>query len=360
MPGILWKYFFKYYLKNTLYFLLAITVLIFVIDLNEIQTRMGGLPKYETSWGIILVFTRVPLIIQQVIPFIILVANIVVFFRLNKTNELIVSRAIGISIWQLLAPFATGSFLIGIFIILFVNPISITGEKIGNNIIEQWQNNDNKKSKIIPWAHLKNPQQEIFVGAKKIIPGKNILKDVSIITVDKKSKIIHRQDAHHAIINNNEIYLKDVFEYQYDTAPIFRESMVLNIPIKINGFQKISEQFLPYSFYDIVKKIIFYNESNVFLNHRLETQFYFLISIPFMLVAMTLIAASVSLDFNRSNQPRIIIAYGIFAGVMLYTIITLMKSLGKNGTLLPYAAALIPIVSTVSLSILILLKKEDG
>ncbi|WP_244668500.1 LptF/LptG family permease [Candidatus Liberibacter africanus] len=232
--------------------------------------------------------------------------------------------------------------------------------KIGNNIIEQWQNNDNKKSKIIPWAHLKNPQQEIFVGAKKIIPGKNILKDVSIITVDKKSKIIHRQDAHHAIINNNEIYLKDVFEYQYDTAPIFRESMVLNIPIKINGFQKISEQFLPYSFYDIVKKIIFYNESNVFLNHRLETQFYFLISIPFMLVAMTLIAASVSLDFNRSNQPRIIIAYGIFAGVMLYTIITLMKSLGKNGTLLPYAAALIPIVSTVSLSILILLKKEDG
>ncbi|WP_280515105.1 LptF/LptG family permease [Candidatus Liberibacter africanus] len=129
MPGILWKYFFKYYLKNTLYFLLAITVLIFVIDLNEIQTRMGGLPKYETSWGIILVFTRVPLIIQQVIPFIILVANIVVFFRLNKTNELIVSRAIGISIWQLLAPFATGSFLIGIFIILFVNPISITGEK---------------------------------------------------------------------------------------------------------------------------------------------------------------------------------------------------------------------------------------
>ncbi|MEG8098663.1 LptF/LptG family permease [Candidatus Liberibacter brunswickensis] len=360
MLGILWKYFFKYYLKNTLYFLLGISTLIFVIDFNEIHNRMGSLPHYNSYLGAILVITRIPLIIQQIIPFITLIVSIVVFFRLNKTNELVVARAVGISIWQLLTPFITGSFLIGIFTILVISPISISGEKIGNNIVEEWRGNNEKKSDIIPWINIKNADKEIFIGAKEIKPEKNILKNFFFITIDRKSKIIHRIDANLAVINNNKIHLKQVTEYKYDTVPISKRKMILDIPIKMDSFQKTSEQFLPMSIYKIIKKISFSNENNIFNNYRAETEFYFLITIPFMLVSMTLIAASVTLEFNRSNQLRSIIAYGIFSGVMLYSIITLMKSLGKNGTIIPCAAALVPIISTISLSILVLLQKEDG
>ncbi|AGH16631.1 MAG: LptF/LptG family permease [Candidatus Liberibacter asiaticus] len=361
MPGILWRYFFKYYLKTTLYFLLGAMILVFVIDLNEIQNQMGELPNYSISRGAVLAATRVPLIIQQIIPFITLVVNIVVFFNLNRTSELVISRAIGISIWQLLNPFVVGSILLGIFTVLVINPIATSGEKIGIDLIQQWKDNgDKQKSDIIPWMQISNPQQDIFIGAKKILPENHIWEDFTSITIDKKNKIIHRKDADLAIIYNDKVKLKKVVEYQYGRIPIDKNSTTLNIPIKMDGFQKFSEQFASRSFYEIIKKMSFSNKSNIFHNYRAETQFYFLIVIPLMLVAMTLIAASVSLEFSRSNQPRIIVAYGIFSGFMLYTIITIMKSFGKSGILLPVAAALIPVILTISLSILILLQKEDG
>ncbi|MFV0256202.1 MAG: LptF/LptG family permease [Candidatus Liberibacter solanacearum] len=361
MLGILWRYFFKYYLKITCYFILGITVVIFVIDLNEVQVNMSELPGYSTYRGAMLSVTRLPLIIQQSIPFISLIVSMIVFFNLNRTNELVITRAVGVSIWQLLSPFATGSFLLGMFTILVINPMAVSGEKMGLSMVNNWRtDHDQKRLELIPWIHIKNKKEDFFIGAKTILPENNILEDFTFITVNKENDTIFRQDAHFAIVQKNNIYLKEVVEYKYGALPVFKNSTILNIAIKMTDFQKFTEQFTSHSFYEIIKKVILPHQSSVFRNYFSETQFYFMISIPFMLVAMTLIAAAVSLEFNRSNQPRIIVTYGVFAGFMLYTIITLMKSFGKSGILLPFAAALIPIISIICMSIFIILKKEDG
>ncbi|MBL0848584.1 MAG: LptF/LptG family permease [Candidatus Liberibacter ctenarytainae] len=358
--SILWRYFFKYYLKITIYVLSAVIIVIFIIDLNEIQIQKGSLPGYTDSEGALLAITRIPLIIEQTIPFTTLVISMIVFFNLNRKNELVIARASGISIWQLLSPFVTGSFLLGMFIILILSPIVNTGEKIGSLLIEQWSNPQGKSNlDVIPWIHVKHEEKDVFIGAEAILEQKKLLAGTTIFTINPKNGKIIRQESDFAIIHKKMISLNKVMEYTYEKPPIFRDSMTINLSISMSDFHRLYTQFTSYSIYDIVQKARFSGISDIFHNSILELQFYFLMTTPFMLIAMTLIAASVSLGFNHSVSSRIIITYGILAGFMLYTIIIVMKSLGKAGIILPSVATSIPIISTISLSIFILLQKED-
>ncbi|MBY7649225.1 MAG: permease [Candidatus Liberibacter europaeus] len=357
--GILWRYFFRYYIKITLYFLSGIIAIIFIIDLDEINTQMNVLPGYNTYEGILLVLTRIPLIIQQTIPFITLIISIGVFFNINKKNELVITRAIGVSIWQFLSPFIIGSFLLGMCVILIINPIVVYGNKIGSSLIDKWRNTQ-QHINVIPWIKVKDINKDLYIGASEISKKEKTLKDAIIITVNNDNNSVMRQEADLAIIDNKSIILKQVKEYKYRSPLILRDSLTLENPIGTNIFDQFDEKFKSFSFYQQIKKIISSHDLSIFNGNTSETKFYFLITTPFMLIAMTLMAAAVSLKFDRVGQSRTIVTYGILSGFILYTTTTLMKSLGTSGILIPFAAASIPIISTISISILILLQNEDG
>lgn len=92
----------------------------------------------------------------------------------------------------------------------------------------------------------------------------------------------------------------------------------------------------------------------------METQFNSLLSQPLLLVAMTLIAATVSLKFSRFNQSRSVILGGILSGFMLYVITVLVKAFGSSGVVPPFVATWIPVVVALALGATILLHQEDG
>jgi lipopolysaccharide export system permease protein len=93
---------------------------------------------------------------------------------------------------------------------------------------------------------------------------------------------------------------------------------------------------------------------------RYYTQFYNLLALPIFLVAMVLIAATVSLRFVRFGQVGRMILGGILAGFVLYTVTKLANSLGSNGIVPPIVAAWSPSVVAIAFGISILLHQEDG
>ena len=54
-----------------------------------------------------------------------MLGSMITYNSLNKNSELTVSRSLGISIWQILTPSIASSFLIGILILLLINPIGV-------------------------------------------------------------------------------------------------------------------------------------------------------------------------------------------------------------------------------------------
>ena len=89
-------------------------------------------------------------------------------------------------------------------------------------------------------------------------------------------------------------------------------------------------------------------------------QFHSLMALPLLLVAMTLIAATVSMRFARMGQSATMILGGVVAGFLLYVVSVLVKAFGNAGFVPPFVAAWIPVVVAMFFGVTFLLYKEDG
>ena len=69
---------------------------------------------------------KTPSMIEKSIPFSMLFGSMIAFWRLNRSQELVVARASRVSVWQLLLPAILLATLIGGFKIAVFNPMSST------------------------------------------------------------------------------------------------------------------------------------------------------------------------------------------------------------------------------------------
>ena len=113
------------------------------------------------------------------------------------------------------------------------------------------------------------------------------------------------------------------------------------------------------SIYDLPRKIAaarsFGLSANSFAMH-----FHSLVALPALIVAMTLIAATVSMRFSRMGQSATIILGGVMAGFLLYVVSVLVKAFGTAGFVPPVAAAWLPVLVASFFGVTFLLYKEDG
>ncbi len=89
-------------------------------------------------------------------------------------------------------------------------------------------------------------------------------------------------------------------------------------------------------------------------------QYYQLLAQPFYLVAMVLLAASVSLRFFRFGGVQKIVLGGIGAGFLLYVLAKITGDLSKAGLMPPMAAAALPPAMGGVTGLIALLYQEDG
>jgi lipopolysaccharide export system permease protein len=91
-----------------------------------------------------------------------------------------------------------------------------------------------------------------------------------------------------------------------------------------------------------------------------DMQYQSLLALPALLMAMTLIAATVSLKFVRFGQSGAMILGGVVAGFMLYVVSVLVKAFGNAGFVPPFVAAWVPVIIATFFGVSFLLHKEDG
>jgi lipopolysaccharide export system permease protein len=93
---------------------------------------------------------------------------------------------------------------------------------------------------------------------------------------------------------------------------------------------------------------------------RYDLQFHVLLSRPILLLAMVLIAASVSLRFSRSRSLGPMIVTGVAVGFMLYVVMKIARDLGSGGVVPPLLAAWLPAAVAILMGVTVLLHLEDG
>lgn len=355
------RYILTRYLVITMWFFVGIAALAFIIDFTEFTNRTSALPKYSAALALWASILRLPAIMQQTVPFIALFAAMSTLISLNRKYELVVTRSAGVSAWQFLLPPCLGAFLFGVATILIINPLAAAGFSRAEAIETEWRLGQAAATRgsDTPWLSQVTDEGLTIIGARSVLRQGAILAEPIFIRIGDNGGIEKRYDAIRAVLREGHWVLVGVNEVQTGKEPVYRKQVRINTNLRK---EFVAERLSPpetISFYDLPRTIRI-AEGFGFSANSFRMHFQSLVALPALLVAMTLIAATVSLKFVRFGQSASMILGGIGAGFLLYVVSVLVKAFGSTGFVAPFIAAWFPVVIAAFFGVSFLLHKEDG
>lgn len=354
------RYLFSHYMGTVLKFALAMLALAFLADFNEYTRRASGLPNFSLGTAALVSLLRVPNILQVAIPFVVLFAAMTALTSLNRKYELVIARAAGLSAWQFLSPLLAASFLIGLLMTGVFNPLSarlLAYSQILEVAMGATARGDDARS--IPWLRQVVGDETMIIGSRTTARNGTVLGGVTVLRINADGLVVERIEARLATLQGPAWLMNDVRQLPTGGQPINHETFSLPSTLDPALIQERLTSAELVSFFDLPKKIAVAQSFGINAA-PFSTQYHVLIALPALLVAMTLIAATVSLRFARFGQSLSLILTGILAGFLLYVISVLMKAFGSAGIVSPIFAAWLPVLIAVFFGVFFLLHKEDG
>ena len=364
--SILGRYLTKQLIFNFLAVLLVILGIIFLFEMVERLRRISGNPELGIWFAVQLAISRLPKIAEQVFPFVMMIAAMITFWKLSKTNEFVVMRAAGVSIWGFLIPVCITTLVIGIINITLINPIAANLYSMFNVLESRMSSKDPSaimfSSKGL-WIREAINNDKIMVLQAKNLRLENddlLLRGVSIIELDNKTQPIRRIEAFAGILENVFFDLKDVKIYKAGEPIKNIGNMRYDTILDLN---KIQENFIEpeaISFWRLPEVIRFYDKSG-FAVQRHQMRFWALVVSPLFLVSMVLLAAVFALrPNNRRGGVMFLIVSGIVSGFSAYFLTQIVYAMGTSNNLPVVLAVIAPTIIASSIGISLLLHLEDG
>ena len=174
-----------------------------------------------------------------------------------------------------------------------------------------------------------------IIGAKSTAQHGLQLNEATFIQIDRSGEIVDRIDARQATLGDG-VWRARRRRAQARAAE--RPNGSTRLEVKTSLRPEFVEEKLArpetIPFFDLPSKMqaawSFGLNANGF-----GMQFHSLIALPMLMVAMTLIAATVSMRFARMGQSATMILGGVVAGFLLYVVSVLVKAFGTAGIVPP-------------------------
>lgn len=357
---------FFYFVRNFLLWLgvgfFVCAVLIFLIDFIELMRRSSELDisAYAITQISIL---RLPNLIQQIAPFAFLFGAILYFTKLNRSLEIVISRASGVSVWQFLLPPILTSLILGGFIILAFNPLAAAMNQRASEITDNYFEGNVSRIKVSDsglWLkQIDEDKTETLLSAATISADSKKFRDVSIFEFDEADNFTQRIDAEIGTLEQGFWRFSDVIVNKPDELPQKLEGFEMPTKLTLLQIQESFSEPESLSFWQLPRFIEILEESGFSpLRHKLH--FHTILTTPILLVAMVLIASVFSIRFSRQNRNSILISGAVFTGFVFYFIAKLIASFGLAGNMPIIMAAWAPAVIFILIGIWAQLNLEDS
>jgi lipopolysaccharide export system permease protein len=294
-------------------------------------------------------------------PFITLFAAMLTLAALTRNQELIIVRAVGVSVWQFLLPIIMTTFGVGLLYLALINPLGALMKKSYQDMeakyIERNVLMDVSSSGL--WLRQNNADQNYLLHADSVTPSPFTLKPLIAFVYDKQGKYKGRIDAREAVLENNQWMISDAWMNMKDRAP--EKIAATSIPTQLS-MEKIQESMAPpstVSFWEL-PSFIAALESTGFPGTHHRMQFFSLLAQPLFLCAMVLCAACFSMGMVRRGGVLSAALAGIVAGSIAFGFNDVIVTLGINQSLPVWVAAFAAPLITLSAGAATLFHLEDG
>ncbi|QIB32513.1 LPS export ABC transporter permease LptG [Ancylobacter pratisalsi] len=353
-------YFGRRFLGSVLGIFVGCAVLIMLIDFLEMSRRVGE-RDVDSITLLLLIIYRAPFFTEQLLPFAVLFGAIGTFLTLSRRLELVVARAAGISAWQFIAPACVIAILLGVISTTLYNPISAEFKERANRIEAEIFNRQTGLFSSTSggfWIRQQSVDGQAIIQAGAKADGGRELSGVNVFLFGNDGKLEERIEARSATLedsawrlHNARVLTPGIGLQNYDTYMVATN-------LTPNQVQE-SLQSETVSFWDLPAAVDAATRVG-FGAERYRLQYQSLLARPMLLLAMVLIAASVSLRVFRFGGIGQTILGGVAAGFLLYVSTKLAEDLGEAGIVHPIIAAWFPAVVGALMGVLILLHREDG
>jgi lipopolysaccharide export system permease protein len=344
--------------------LLGMMLLVFFMDFIELLRRASEVSGVGFGVALEMALLKAPHMLEQALPFAVLLGGIHALTRLTRTQELVIARASGISVWQFLTPGLLLVLLIGMLVLAVFNPIASAMfaryEKLEGRFLEGRTSLLTVSSSGL-WLREIEPESGTvhIILANHVQSGDMVLKQVTFYNYEPDGTFRDRYDAAKAELGKGSWTLTDVLINAPGQPARREESMRLPTTLTLNQIQDSFASPETMSFWELPPFIHTLQQAGFSaLRHRLH--WHALLSSPLLLCAMILIAAIFSLRLPRRGRIGLSIVAGIVTGFVIYFSRELVYSVGLSGGLPLQLAAWAPASVALLAGIVFLLHLEDG
>ena len=342
--------------------LLALGLIAVVVDLIELLRRSSSRPDATFSVVFAMSWLHLPFFMQKLFPFAMLFGAMFSFQRLTRSHELVAVRAIGVSVWQFLAPALAVAVAYGVFMVAIFNPI-------GAVLIAKYENMEriyfSRSSSLVAvspgglWLRQPTGDGELLLHARQMTRNPPKLQHVTVFFFDEQQRFTARSDAPSAILVDGYWHIPGPFYALNDGSSRHMDSMRIPTDLTPNRIQESFAAPETTSFWDL-PDFIASLEAVGFSAREHRLYWHRLLAMPLLFAAMLLIGAAFSLRMVRRGGTGFLIAGGLITGFGFYILSDVIFALGLSGRLPPPMAAWTPAGIAILLGVTTLLHLEDG
>ena len=166
------KIFFYLYKTKIIYICISLIILsltVQIVDFIELTQENINKINFSIKDIIFMSFLKMPFLINEILPFVIIISTSFYFKNLIDNNELVAMRNLGLSILDIFYPVGMAVLTLGIFALFIVNPLStfsmnylekIKKDKVNSSVIKLSDDNI--------WIKNKLNNKTLYINAKEM------------------------------------------------------------------------------------------------------------------------------------------------------------------------------------------------
>lgn len=352
----------KRFIATILGAFIVCVALIFMIDLIELlrQARNSKtLSIFSLMWIAVL---RLPAFSEILLPFAVLCGSIGALLSLSRKSELAVMRAGGMSVWQFLRPGMTVALVMGVLAVAVYNPVATEARNESERIMADAfgrETNLFAKEGIGSWLRQDGADGPSVMNAKAVANQGLTLAGVIIFHYGKDERFLERIDADKAVLGDGYWDIQNAWVARAGREAEHFDNYTLSTYLTreraLDAFgaeNSVSIHELP--------GLIEMAEKARLPVARFQVQYQLLLSRPALLMAMVLLAATVSLRSFRMGGIQTMVVTGMVGGIGFFLITEVSRQAGLAGFVPAAVAIWMPVLLACFVSVTVLLHQEDG
>lgn len=337
-------------------------LLILLIDFIELLRRSSKAGDIYLLDVLKLAFLRMPAFAELTLPFAVLVGTIGAFLVLGRSSELIIIRAAGVSVWRFILPPVLVAFGVGVFAVLVYNPLAAYSKAESERVFAALFGGSKSVLRAANnqiWFRQDGSDGPSVMNAKAFANQGQSLVGVTTLQYSKKSVFVERIDAKRADLAEGRWVFKDAWVSRIGEPPKFFKNYLLSTYLTPTQISDSMGSVQTVSFWALPAYIEIANKAGLPAT-RYKIQYQLLLSKPFLLAIMVLIAATCALRTFRLGRIQTMIIVGMCIGIGFFIFAETSRQFGLAGKVAPEIAAWVPLFAWSLVVLTVLSHQEDG